>query len=339
MNAPHAAMSRTAVPSLLIAVLLGAGPAAGSTPAAATDPRLREIRYDPHRVVTVPVKRGQVTLVLLDTDESITELAAGLGGDCSKADSAWCIAAQPSGRTVFIKPKSTATAANNLAIVTSRRIHNLRFQVLPDDDPRPALYRLIVKAPPAGPPPAPRDREPNRMSSAERSHLVLSAIEASLQPHAPRAPSPAQLVSERLQAKPAIVNTQYSLAEGEHSQDIVPTLVFDDGRFTYLRLPGNREMPAVFQVLGDGSEALVNARMEDELLVVDRVSRRLVLRAGTAVVGLWNEAFDLDGIPPEQGTTVPGIRRALKATPSAASASGAPAAPAAPPSRLAGAAP
>ncbi|MGN6825893.1 TrbG/VirB9 family P-type conjugative transfer protein [Paucibacter sp. M5-1] len=346
MNAHRAAVSRTAVLSLLsTGLLLGAGPAAaGSTPAAGADLRLREISYDPQRVVTVPVKRGQVTLVLLDADESITELAAGLGGDCSKADSAWCIAAQPGGRTVFIKPKSTATAANNLAIVTSRRIHNLRFQVLPDDDPRPALYRLIVKAPPVGPaaPPAPPEGEPNRMSSAERALLALSAIEASLQAPAPRAPSPAQLVSERLQAKPAIVNTQYSLAEGEHSQDIVPTLVFDDGRFTYLRLPGNREMPAVFQVLGDGSEALVNARMEDDLLVVDRVSRRLVLRAGTAVVGLWNEAFDLDGIPPEQGTTVPGVRRALRAVPSAPpapSASRAPAAPAAPPSRLAGAAP
>ncbi|MCU7376242.1 TrbG/VirB9 family P-type conjugative transfer protein [Paucibacter sp. O1-1] len=343
MNAQRAAVSRTAVLSLLsTGLLLGAGPTAGSTPAAATDPRLREISYDPQRVVTVPVKRGQVTLVLLDADESITELAAGLGGDCSKADSAWCIAAQPSGRTVFIKPKSTATPANNLAIVTSRRIHNLRFQVLPDDDPRPALYRLIVKAPPAGPPPAPRDRDSNHLSSAERALLALRDIEASLQAPAPRPPSPAQLVSERLQAKPAIVNTQYSLAEGEHSQDIVPTLVFDDGRFTYLRLPGNREMPAVFQVLGDGSEALVNARMEDDLLVVDRVSRRLVLRAGTAVVGLWNEAFDLDGIPPEQGTTVPGVRRALRAVPSAPPvpyASRAPAAPTAPPSRLAGGAP
>ncbi|MFN3630174.1 MAG: TrbG/VirB9 family P-type conjugative transfer protein, partial [Casimicrobiaceae bacterium] len=120
MIAPHGAVSRMAVLSMLIAgLLLVAGPAAADNPSAAgTDPRLHEISYDPQRVVTVPVKRGQVTLVLLDADESIMELAAGLGGDCSKADSAWCIAAQPSGRTVFVKPKSTATAANNLAIVT-----------------------------------------------------------------------------------------------------------------------------------------------------------------------------------------------------------------------------
>ena len=54
--------------------------------------------YDPRAVVTVPVKRGVVTLVVLDPDESITEVAAGLGGDCTKADAAWCVAAQPGGR-------------------------------------------------------------------------------------------------------------------------------------------------------------------------------------------------------------------------------------------------
>jgi type IV secretion system protein VirB9 len=55
--------------------------------------------------------------------------------------------------------------------------------------------------------------------------------------------------------------------------------------------------------------------MQDELLVVDRVSRRLMLRAGHAVVGVWNEAFDLDGVPPAEGTTVPGVRRVLKVDP------------------------
>ena len=120
-------------------------------------------------------------------------------------------------------------------------------------------------------------------------------------------------MAERLQAKPQVKNTNYAIAEGADSQDIMPTLIFDDGRFTYLRLPGNREVPAVFHVLGDGSETLVNVRMEDDLLVVDRVSRRLMLRAGSAVVGIWNEAFDLDGAPPNEDTTVPGVQRVLKA--------------------------
>jgi type IV secretion system protein VirB9 len=274
---------------------LAGGPDAASEPA---DPRLREVVYDSHAVVTVPVKRGVVTLVVLDADESITEVAAGLGGDCAKAESAWCVAAQPGGRNLFVKAKSTASAANNLAVVSDRRTHAFRFVVLADGDPKPPVYRLVVKA-------------PARVAPAPRLALHDAAPLVAL-PAVPPPPPPQQVVAERLQAKPQLMNTQYSIAEGTGSQDIVPTLVFDDGRFTYLRFPGNREVPAVFQVLGDDSETLVNARMEDDLLVVDRVSRRLMLRAGSAVAGLWNEAFDLDGKPPGGGTTVPGVQRVLK---------------------------
>jgi type IV secretion system protein VirB9 len=280
---------------------------------AGADVRLREIRYDPQAVVTVPVKRGVVTLVVLDPDEAITEVGAGLGGDCSKADAAWCIAAQPGGRTLFVKAKSTASEPNNLAVVTDRRTHSLRFVVLDDKDPKSPVYRLMIKAP--LPNSAPSDRLPVRNGAAP---LVL--------PPLPPAPSPQAVVAERLHAKPQVLNTRYSIAEGPDSGDVVPTLVFDDGRFTYFRFPGNREVPAVFHVLGDGNETLTNARMEDDLLVVDRVSRRLMLRAGSAVVGVWNEAFDPDGVAPDGGTTVPGVQRTLKADlrpPNAAQRSGA----------------
>ena len=66
------------------------GGGAGAAPDS-PDPRLREVVYDPRAVVTVPVKRGVVTLVVLDADESITEVAAGLGGDCTKRSAASAI--------------------------------------------------------------------------------------------------------------------------------------------------------------------------------------------------------------------------------------------------------
>jgi type IV secretion system protein VirB9 len=263
--------------------------------AQAPDPRLRELTYNSQTVVTVPVRRGVVTLLVLDADEAITEVGSGLGGDCSKPDAAWCIAAQPGGRHVFVKPKSAASAPNNLAVVTDRRTHSFRFMVLADGDPTPALFRLNVKAPPP------------RAVTVREEPLVLSMAPM------PSAPSPKELLAERLQAKSQVLNSAYSIAEGKGSEGIAPTLVFDDGLFTYLKFPGNRELPAVFHVFGDGSESLVNARMEDGLLVVDRISRRLMLRAGAAVVGLWNEAFDIDGVPPAGATTVPGVQRVLKA--------------------------
>jgi type IV secretion system protein VirB9 len=251
--------------------------------------------------VTVPVKRGVVTLVQLDADEAITEVAAGLGGDCAKPDAAWCVAAQAGGRTLFVKAKSSANAPNNLAVVTDRRTHAFRFVVLADSDPKPPVYRLVVKAPAQA---APRLHLNQSLSSVEPAAPAVTLL--------PPEPLPQAVVAVRLQAKPQVRNTRYSLAEGAASADIVPTLVFDDGRFTYLRFPGNREVPAVFHVLGDGTETIVNTRMEDDLLVVDRVSRHLTLRAGSAVVGIWNDAFDLDGVPPQDGTTAPGVERTVK---------------------------
>lgn len=284
---------------LLVDAAAVAAPASVATGATSADPRMREVIYDPRAVVTVPVKRGVVTLVVLDADEAITEVAAGLGGDCAKPEAAWCVAAQAGGRTLFIKAKSSASAPNNLAVVTDRRTHAFRFVVLADNDAKLPVYRLVVKAP--------------AVVSSPRRRNLNEAPPPVVLPLLPPVPSPREIVAERLQAKPQIMNTHYSLAEGAGSADIVPTLVFDDGRFTYLRFPGNREVPAVFHVLGDGSETMVNTRMEDDLLVVDRVSRRLMLRAGSAVVGLWNDAFDLDGVPPLEGTTTSGVQRILKA--------------------------
>lgn len=286
----------------LLALALALALCAAQASHAAPDPRLRDIFYDPQAVVTVPVQRGVLTLIALDADEAITEVGAGLGSDCSKPEAAWCITAQPGGRHVFVKPKSSAQAPNTLAVITDRRVHTFRLVLVEDGARQSPVYRLTVRAPlPMATP---------RLEPAAASP-TLNGARTLASPPLPAAEL-ATLLAERMQAKPLVRNSAYSISEGAHSQDILPSLVFDDGRFTYLRFTGNREVPAVFQVLGDGSETLVNARMEDDLLVVDRVARRLTLRAGTAVVAVWNDAFDLDGAPPTGGTTVPGVSRRLQ---------------------------
>ncbi|MFP8778103.1 TrbG/VirB9 family P-type conjugative transfer protein [Hydrogenophaga sp. RWCD_12] len=295
-------MNVLVLPLVLVSLSMPLMLASAAQPRDKSDPRLREVMYDANAVVTVPVKRGMVTLVEFDKGEAITEVAVGQGGDCTKPDAVWCVAAQPGGRHLYVKAKNAADAPNNLAVITDRRSHALRFVVLSDGDHQPPVYRLAIRSPkPAAAPP----------SLAERELAALASL-----PPVPPQPTAQQIVAERLTAKPTVLNTQYALAEGADSADITPTLVYDDGRFTYLKFPGNREVPAVFHVLGDGSETLVNARMEDDTLVVDRVSRRLMLRAGSAVVGIWNEAFDLEGSPAKGSTTVPGVQRVLKSDPS-----------------------
>ena len=68
----------------VIAAGVLASMAAPTALAQAPDPRLREVVYDPQAIVTVPVRRGVVTHLVLGADEAITELGSGLGADCSK---------------------------------------------------------------------------------------------------------------------------------------------------------------------------------------------------------------------------------------------------------------
>ena len=251
--------------------------------------RIREVVYDPSAVIRVPVRRGVATHVEFEPGETIRFAAAGVGSDCGKPEHSWCIVAGEGTGHVFAKPREQAGSSNTLAVVTDRRSYSFQFDVAAAG--REPLLRVVVRPP----------RPPALSGPAAAAAMLLAS-----------APQPREIVDRRLALPPQVVNANYSVALGAASSDIVPTLVFDDGRFTYLQFPANREVPAAFQVNADDSESLVNVRMERDFLVVDRVSRRIVLRLGQAVVSVINEAFDADGRAPVGGTTVPGVERLVR---------------------------
>lgn len=257
------------------------------------DSRIREVTYDPAEVIVVPVKRGVSTHVQLEAGETIRFAAAGVGSNCAKPEHPWCVVADEGSGHVFVKPRELASTPNTLALVTERRSYSFEFKLVSGRQ-EPAL-RVVVRPPKAGEP------DPRRLRLAQAAQAAGAALAS--------APQPGEVLQHRLQAPPEVVNDRYSVATGPASQDIVPTVVFDDGRFTYLQFPNNREVPAAFQVNADGSESLVNLRMERDFLVIDRVSRSVMLRLGPAVASVVNEAYDLDGKPPVAGTTAAGVER------------------------------
>ncbi|MFL9989181.1 TrbG/VirB9 family P-type conjugative transfer protein, partial [Paraburkholderia sediminicola] len=122
----------------------------------------------------------------------------------------------------------------------------------------------------------------------------------------------AEIVAQRLAQTPVVRSSRYSMQVMPHSDDISPTAAWDDGRFTYIRIPDNRRIPAIFRVADDGTESAVDRHMEDDTIVVHEVAKRFVLRLGDEVVGIWNDAYDTDGVPPHDGTTVMGVKRVLR---------------------------
>ena len=86
---------------------------------------------------------------------------------------------------------------------------------------------------------------------------------------------------------PADYNWDYSF---HGDKRIVPTHVFDDGKFTYMQLQPGQPVPAVFAVTSpNGSEAVVNYRQDGQYLVVQRTAPQFTLRVGkTEVASIFN---------------------------------------------------
>ena len=79
-----------------------------------------------------------------------------------------------------------------------------------------------------------------------------------------------------------------------------------------MRFPNSRELPAPFVIGADEQEARVNFHMDGDLLVLHKIAPRVVLRLGDAVVGIWNDAYDADGVATPKGVVVPDVQRELK---------------------------
>jgi len=75
------------------------------------------------------------------------------------------------------------------------------------------------------------------------------------------------------------------------SRSLLPSLVFDDGQFTYFKWPDSESTPAVFLLAKDGSESLVDYSYRDGYQVVEQVAPRFRLRNGKEITTVINEAW------------------------------------------------
>jgi type IV secretion system protein VirB9 len=81
-------------------------------------------------------------------------------------------------------------------------------------------------------------------------------------------------------------NLQYSFT-GDKEQ--APLRVCDDGLFTYFKFRGKIDLPAIFMVLPNKQEEVVNYRMEKEYMVVERTAKAFTLRNGSTVTSVYND--------------------------------------------------
>lgn len=295
----------------------GSALAAGIPEASPNDPHIRVIPYKDNDVTLIRVQRGVVTRIMLERDEKIEIPVVGLSSDCTREADEWCISAIVGSNQLFVRPRDNARR-NNMELHTSKRDYSFVFEVVEEGVSRgkraeasQPFFRVVFDYPKPKPLSA-------AMTDGERAAAVdalLRRVDISAARPVPQKVDPdhGMTPAQRLKAEGIEVrNTDYTKQVLEQGADAEPTMVFDDGRFTYFEFPGAREIPAVFAHGSDGEPTRVNWHMNGNFVVVQRTARKFTLRLGDAVVGIFNEAFDRTGIETPTSTVSPVVAREIK---------------------------
>lgn len=253
----------------------------------AQDPRIQRLTFDESSVFTVNSAQGVATQIVFAHGEEINSVASGF-------TDGWQFVAK--GNSLHLKPRTLEQTEGfiapvpgkwdtNLNVSTNRRNYTFALRLVNQGVNAPHVaYRIEFLYP--------QDEALARIA-LEESQRREAAVNAQPEMPAPR-------------------NMDYQVSARRKSKDIVPTVIFDDGRFTYFKFPANREIPSIYILSASGEESMVNYHMEHDFVIVQRVARRFVLRLGNQRVSVSNRGFELDGVPAEGSTTIEGVERTTK---------------------------
>ena len=221
--------------------------AAQAGAAAAADPRLVTVPFDPDRVVRIDSRTGVQSTIAFHPDEHIENVAVG-------DSAAWQVTPNKRANLLFVKPLS-ARARTNMTVVTDR--HTYLFDLVASA--ANPVYVLRFKYPDA---PRPVVTAP-AMASIEEQTAIESLRQAA--------------------AAPAPLNTAWRRGG---SAKLLPASIHDNSSETVLSWAVGTPVPAILIRDEKGAEGPVNYAVRDGAIVVDGVPPVIILRSGREVATL-----------------------------------------------------
>lgn len=162
----------------------------------------------------------------------------------------------PAGNRIFIKPVEEM-ATTNMTVITNKRMYFFEMHAEEAIDVSDERLNFVVKF----------------------VYPEQYQVNAVTQVH--------QNIGPDL-SKPEMYNFEYTIS-GD-AKNIEPNQIFDDGEFTYFKFKDiNAELPAIFMVKNDGTEALINYRIQAGYVIIERVTDRYTLRHGSDTLCVYNE--------------------------------------------------
>lgn len=215
-----------------------------------------EYDYQPNRIYPVRTGLGITTQIELSPNETILDYSTGFssGWELTRRDNVF-----------YLKPKNV-DVDTNMMVRTARHSYIFELKVVATD------WIALEQAKRAGVQYKITFKYPNNTEfSAEVE--TASQLDTGL-------------------SQDRNYNFDYDYATGSRQSWLIPTNVYDDGRFTYVKMSdltrfptGN--FPAVFgRESEDGEDFVVNTTVQDNTLVVHGTYPFLVIRHGGNVVGL-----------------------------------------------------
>ncbi|EMH45108.1 conjugal transfer protein [Helicobacter pylori GAM96Ai] len=136
-----------------------------------------------------------------------------------------------------------------------------------------------------------------------------------------------QYVKKALERNPIPRNYDYVVAPEKHSKNIMPSEIFDDGKFTYFGFKNNTLQPAIFVALdnkkGSRKESMVDAAIESNMTNsglrwyrVNEVAEKFYLRKDKALVTVLNKGYGKNPLPRDYNINNYGeLKRVIKRLP------------------------
>jgi type IV secretion system protein VirB9 len=209
----------------------------------------------------------------LDPSEKIINMTMG-------DPTGWVI--NPSGHRIFIKP-TQLDISTHMTLITDKRIYYFELEAqesadFKDKDIAIATSFLYADG-----------SEANSFGSG--SDLMNFSEEQQVGSYVPDPIKDA-----------AMLNFNYTKSGAEN---ISPIEVFDDGEFTYFKFNDiNAQYPAIFEVLPDGNESLINFRIAPNgYLVIEMVTSQFTLRYGNELACVFNEKKPLKRVKDKNKNT------------------------------------
>lgn len=221
---------------------------------------IQEYEYEPNRIYEVRTGLGITTQIELNPNEEVLDYSTGFsnGWDMSRRDNVF-----------YLKPKNV-DVDTNMMVRTAAHSYIFELKVVATD------WRALEQAKHAG-------------VQYKIRFVYPSDAEFSARKEEDAAPQPE--LSTQLD-KNRQYHFDYHYATRTRHAWLIPANVYDDGRFTYVRMSDLKSIPtgnfpAVFaREREDGEDFVVNTTIEGSTLIVHGTYPYLVIRHGKNVVGL-----------------------------------------------------